>query len=67
MRKILSLLLSVSIVCCYVTSCEEAAYALGESGSMKRDQCSLSELDGSEICTCTPPQDRRSDPAIVVP
>ena len=38
MRKILSLLLSVSIVCCYITSCEEPAYALGESGSMKLDQ-----------------------------
>ena len=53
MRKILSLLLSVSIVCCYVTSCEEAAYALGESGSMKLDQYSLSELNGSEIATFT--------------
>ena len=53
MRRILSLLLAVSITCCYISSCEEAAYAFGESGSMKLDQYSLSELNESEIATFT--------------
>ena len=53
MNRILGLLLAISITCAYTTYCEEAAYVFGESGSVKLDQYSLSEINGSEIATFT--------------
>lgn len=44
MNRILGLLLAISITCAYTTYCEEAAYVFGESGSVKLDQYSLSEI-----------------------